>query len=180
VEERPGQELRANSSLAAPLPDQWLAMRFRTNWLWWVVGGYYVSSLVFSCADLVNQFVLPESAFEVAESVVSQMINPEGNDRWAMAVAALAPCVSAPWWEEVLYRGFLLPTLTLFMPITVSVPLSGILFGVHHQIPNSVIPLAALGAAWATIYVLSRNLWVTVLIHAMWNSRVFLGSLLGV
>ena len=29
------------------------------------------------------------------------MVAPEDNDRLAMLVASLAPCVSAPWWEEV-------------------------------------------------------------------------------
>jgi hypothetical protein len=33
--------------------------------------------------------------------VVTQMINPEGNDALAMFIGSLAPCVSAPWWEEV-------------------------------------------------------------------------------
>ena len=35
------------------------------------------------------------------ETIVSKMINPEDNDLASMAVGALAPCVSAPWWEEV-------------------------------------------------------------------------------
>ncbi len=26
---------------------------------------------------------------------------PQGNDIMAMTIGALAPCVSAPWWEEV-------------------------------------------------------------------------------
>ena len=29
------------------------------------------------------------------------MINPEHNDLRALAMGAIAPCVSAPWWEEV-------------------------------------------------------------------------------
>jgi len=163
--------------------DRWLSMKWRTTWLWWAVGGYYASCWVFACSDVLNQLLLPESLLEgdaLAESVVVQMVNPENNDRWAMAVASLAPCVSAPWWEEVLYRGFLLPTLSLWLPLPVSVPLSGVLFGLHHQMPASALPLSALGVAWALLYVLSRNLWVTILVHAMWNSRVFLGSLLGV
>jgi len=41
------------------------------------------------------------------------------------------------------------------------------------------VPLAALGFVWAVLYIQSRNLLVTILIHAMWNSRVFLGSLFG-
>jgi len=50
--------------------DRWLSMRFRTNWLWWVVGGYFASCWVFNCADLLNQFILPDDIFtEAAESV---------------------------------------------------------------------------------------------------------------
>jgi membrane protease YdiL (CAAX protease family) len=159
-------------------------MKWRnTTWLWWAIGGYYASCWVFSCADVLNQLLLPDAVLDaqaLAESVVEQMVNPEQNDKLAMAVASLAPCVSAPLWEEVLYRGFLLPTLGAFFPLPLSLPLSGLLFGLHHQIPASALPLSALGLAWALLYVLSRNLWVPVLVHAMWNSRVFLGSLLGV
>jgi uncharacterized protein len=158
-------------------------MKWHTMWLWWVVGGYFASCWVFACADVLNQLVLPEAVFEadaLAESLVAQMVNPEHNDKWAMAVASLGPCVSAPVWEEVLYRGFLLPALSLWMPLRFSVPLSGLLFGLHHQVLASALPLSALGASWALLYVLSRNLWVTVIVHALWNSRVFIGSLLGV
>lgn len=42
-----------------------------------------------------------------------------------------------------------------------------------------MLPLSVLGLVWSLLYLYSRNLLVTVLIHAMWNSRVFLGSLLG-
>ena len=97
---------------------------------------------------------------------VTLMINPENNDKWAMLVASLAPCVSAPWWEEVVYRGFLLPALSLFVPRpVVSVPLSGALFGLHHMMPESAIPLAALGTLWAGLYVASGNLAVTIVVH---------------
>ena len=164
--------------------DRWLTMGWRcSNWAWWVVGGYYASSFVFAITDLANQFILPDTAFEAAESVVTLMINPENNDRLAMAVASIAPCVTAPWWEEVLYRGFMLPALTLFMPPRLqgwlAIPISGLLFGLHHQALNSLLPLTALGAVWALLYRLSSNLTVTIMIHAMWNSRVFLGSALG-
>jgi len=43
---------------------QWLRLSWRSNWVWWVVGGYYVSSLVFSAADLLNQCLLPVAAFD--------------------------------------------------------------------------------------------------------------------
>lgn len=162
---------------------RWISMKWRSSWVWWVVGGYYISSFVFSLTDLLNQFILPESAFEATDSVVTLMINPENNDRLAMAVASIAPCMTAPWWEEILYRGFMLPAIAMCMPRRLqgwlAIPLSGLLFGLHHQALHSLLPLTALGAVWALLYRLSSNMVVTIIIHSMWNSRVFLGSALG-
>ena len=39
-----------------------------------------------------------------------------------------------------------------------------------------MLPLFALGLTWSTLYVLSGNLFVTILVHTLWNARVFLGS----
>ncbi|CAM9692173.1 unnamed protein product, partial [Phaeothamnion confervicola] len=156
---------------------KWLRLKWRTQWVWWVIGGYYVSSALFNVADLANQFLCP--VMPETEGVVARMINPEGNDMAAMAVGSIAPCITAPWWEEVLYRGFLLPALTLYMPLPLAVPVGSVLFAAHHMSVPSMLPLTALGLVWSLLYMLSGNLVVTVIIHALWNSRVFLGSLLG-
>jgi len=171
--------LRTNAGPFFGKASRWMKASWGTYWLWWAIGGYYVSSLAFHAADTVNQLVLPASAFEV-DSVVTQMINPEGNDILAMLVGSLAPCVSAPWWEEVLYRGFLLPALYLFYPPDVATLVSAVIFAAHHMSMSGMIPLTTLGYLWAVLYLLSGNLLVPILIHAMWNSRVFLGSLLGI
>ena len=41
------------------------------------------------------------------------------------------------------------------------------------------VPLAALGATWSYLYLASGNLLVPVAIHALWNARVFAGTVLG-
>lgn len=161
-----------------PTKGTWLRWKWKSNWVWWAIGGYYVSALFFNMADVLNQLVLPASLFE-EETVVSKLINPENKDRIAMAVGSIGPCVSAPVFEEVLYRGFLLPALACFLPMWAAIPASSVLFAIHHLNPTMVLPLAMLGFIWAVLYAKSRNLTVTILIHAMWNSRVFLGSLLG-
>lgn len=161
-----------------PKKGKWLRWKWKSNWVWWAIGGYYVSALFFNMADVLNQLLLPASLFE-EETVVSKLINPEGKDRIAMAIGSIGPCVSAPVFEEVLYRGFLLPALACFFPMWVAIPASSVLFALHHLNPTMVLPLAMLGLIWAILYSKSRNLTVTILIHAMWNSRVFLGSLLG-
>jgi len=158
---------------------KWMKMKWRSIWVWWTLGGYFLSAFVFNLCDVANQFLLPEKFFEV-ETVVSKMINPENNDILAMAVGSIAPCMTAPWWEEVLYRGYILPALTSWLPQKWAIPVSGILFAVHHMNMAGMIPLMGLGFLWALLYVRSQNLVVTIIIHAMWNSRVFLGSYLGV
>jgi membrane protease YdiL (CAAX protease family) len=57
---------------------------------------------------------------------------------------------------------------------------SAVIFAAHHMSMSGMIPLTTLGYLWAVLYLLSGNLLVPILIHAMWNSRVFLGSLLGI
>jgi membrane protease YdiL (CAAX protease family) len=146
------------------------------------MGGYFVSSWLFNISDVLNTYFLPLSVLEAAEnsSVVSQLVNPEGRDWLASVVGYLAPCINAPWWEEILYRGFLLPSMFLLLGYKRAVLVSGVLFSIHHSSLPAFLPLCILGWTWAILYTKSQNLWTTIVIHAMWNSRIFLGSWLGV
>lgn len=84
-------------------PHRWYTNKWDTYWIWWTIGGYFVSAWLFNIADFVNQIVLPPYLFaQQGEGVVSQLINPENNDFLASLVGYIAPCLSAPWWEEVL------------------------------------------------------------------------------
>ena len=159
---------------------KWFTSTWDTYWLGWVLGGYFVSSWVFNVSDMINQYVLPPSVFlDTTEGVVQQLINPENNDWWASLVGFAAPCWSAPWWEEVLYRGFMLPAMCCHMSFPLAVWLQGCVFSFHHMSTIGALPLAMLGWTWAILYTKSGNLLVTILIHAMWNSRVFIGNWLG-
>ena len=156
--------------------------RRKNNWIWWVIGGYSVSAWFFNIADFVNLYALPAQVLEDAimqEGVVTQLINPENNDFLASLVGYIAPCLSAPWWEEILYRGFFFPALSLYFPVWVSVLISGIVFSAHHLSLTAALPLAVLGWTWSGLYMASDNLWTTILVHALWNTRVFLSSWLG-
>jgi membrane protease YdiL (CAAX protease family) len=61
------------------------------------------------------------------------------------------PLLSVPWWEEVLYRGFLCPALSLFMPVRASVFVSGVVFSAHHLSIVAGLHLAVLGWTWAAL-----------------------------
>jgi membrane protease YdiL (CAAX protease family) len=162
---------------------RWFQFRIRhSNWLLWVMGGYCVSSFLFNMADGINQYVIPPSLLleQHETSVVSQLVTPEHNDRVASILAYIAPCVTAPWWEEVLYRGFLLPVLSAAFGYPVAALVQAVVFSAHHMSVTAFVPLLVLGYAWGILYRECQNLWVPVLIHAMWNSRVFFTSWLGI
>ena len=61
----------------------------------------------------------------------------------------------------------------------ISQQVSSLLFAAHHLSLTAALPLAALGATWSYLYLASGNLLVPVAIHALWNARVFAGTVLG-
>ena len=78
-----------------------------------------------------------------------------------------------------IHRGLIYPWLCSLLPMALATPLSALIFAGHHARSDVFIPLFSLGLLWASLYVLSGNLFVTVMVHFLWNSRVFLGSFLG-
>ena len=89
------------------------------------------------------------------------------------------PCVSAPLFEELQSRAFLLQALTAAMPLSRALAVQGVLFGAQHQQIGLQLPLTVTGYFWGVLYVNSGNLLVPILVHALWNARIFLGSYLG-
>ena len=161
-----------------PPRGKWMRARVHSNWCWWAIGVYFVSGLLFNIVDFVNQFLVPQAILN-EESVVSKLIHPENQDVVAMAIGSIGPCITAPFFEEILYRGYLLPALSCFMPLWLAIPVSSVLFAAHHLNLGGMLPLSVLGWAWAYTYVSSGNLFVCAFTHGLWNSRVFLSSLLG-
>ena len=160
---------------------RWLTIQWRAPWLLYALSGYFASLVCYNSVEAVNRCLLPPNPpglTPVDESLVAQLVHPEGGDRLALALGAVGPCVTAPIFEEVLYRGFLLPALCRFMPLRTALPLHALLFGVHHHALVSLLPLSALGLLWGVLYLRSGNLIVPILVHALWNSRIFISSLL--
>mmetsp|Transcript_11682 Transcript_11682/g.26591 ORF Transcript_11682/g.26591 Transcript_11682/m.26591 type:complete len:133 (-) Transcript_11682:22-420(-) len=80
--------------------------------------------------------------------------------------------VMAPLLEEVVFRGFLLATLTKWMPAPTAALVSAGLFGAAHLTSRDFAQLTALGVVLGLTYVRTKNLATPVLIHSFWNSGV--------
>ncbi|KAI5655395.1 hypothetical protein M9H77_32582 [Catharanthus roseus] len=155
-----------------PLPSDWFKFRLRGKWVFDVVLG----CLLFPLVNRLSQFnldllpVLPSTP--VTLSSVEQSIM--ARDPVAMALYALVLVVCAPLWEEIVFRGFLLPSLTKYMPVWCSILVSSVAFALAHFNVQRMLPLIFLGMVMGVTYARSRNLLPSILLHSLWNGFVFL------
>ncbi|MGB3207873.1 MAG: CPBP family intramembrane glutamic endopeptidase, partial [Crinalium sp.] len=82
--------------------------------------------------------------------------------------------IAAPLFEEFLFRGFLLPSLTRYFPAWGAIILSSFLFAIAHLSLSEVLPLMTLGIILGVVYTRSRNLLSSILLHSLWNSGTLL------
>ncbi|PIA62670.1 hypothetical protein AQUCO_00200585v1 [Aquilegia coerulea] len=80
--------------------------------------------------------------------------------------------VLAPLLEETVFRGFLMVSLTKWLPTPVSVLISAAVFALAHFTPGEFPQLFVLALGFS--YSQTRNLLTPITIHALWNSGVIL------
>lgn len=84
----------------------------------------------------------------------------------------------APFFEEILFRGFFLTSLARYLPLWGAIGLSGLVFAVAHLNLADILPLTVLGFVLGFVYTRSRNLLSSMLLHSLWNSGSFLSLLM--
>jgi membrane protease YdiL (CAAX protease family) len=153
-----------------PLPDDWFRFQWRSNWIVWGLGGYFVALPLVIVVSLINQKLWQGQGG-------SNPILPlalEGQDSVALLTFFITACVAAPMFEEIFFRGFLLPSLTRYMPVWGAIVASGLLFAIAHLSFSEVLPLATLGIVLGVVYARSRNLLASMLLHGLWNAGTLL------
>lgn len=80
----------------------------------------------------------------------------------------------APFFEELLFRGFLLPVLAREKGMAWALVLSALLFGAIHLQPIGLPTLSTLGFVMGLAMRQTGSLRSPVLIHACWNGGLFL------
>jgi membrane protease YdiL (CAAX protease family) len=172
--------------------SDWFTLQYEDRshyfrWYWWIVGGYCVSVWLVRLVDIfilrlidlsTNSVGSSLDQINIADDLMSVILHPENQSRLAMLFGSLAPCLIGPIWEELLFRGFLLPLLSSIMPGSTAMLLSAALFALQHGQIDILIQLFTLGLLWNFIYLNCKNLLVTMLVHIMWNSRSLVSTLL--
>lgn len=155
-----------------PLPSDWFKFSLKGKWYFDVGLGCLMFPLVNQLSQVnLNLLPLLPSA-PVAISNVEQSI--AARDPVAMALYAVVVSICAPIWEEIVFRGFLLPSLTKYMPVWCSVLVSSVAFALAHFNMQRMLPLVFLGMVMGSVFTRSRNLLPSMLLHSLWNAFVFL------
>ncbi|KAH9719340.1 CAAX amino terminal protease family protein [Citrus sinensis] len=155
-----------------PLPSDWFRFSLKGNWQLDVALG----CLMFPLVNRLSQFNLnllplmpsaPVTISSVEQSIMAR-------DPVAMALYAIVVSVCAPVWEEIVFRGFLLPSLTKYMPVWCAILVSSVAFALAHFNVQRMLPLIFLGVVMGVVFARSRNLLPSMLLHSLWNGFVFL------
>ncbi|BAT54923.1 hypothetical protein NOS3756_38980 [Nostoc sp. NIES-3756] len=153
-----------------PLPQNWFRFRFQDNWFLWGLGGYCAALPIVVIVSLINQQLWQGQG---GSNPLLQLAL-ESRNFTALGIFYVTAAIAAPLFEEVLFRGFLLPSLTRYVPVWGAILASATLFAAAHLSLSEILPLTALGIVLGVVYTRSRNLLAPILLHSLWNSGTLL------
>ena len=149
-----------------PLPEDWFRLKFKSNWFVWGFGGYLVAIPLVLLVSALNQQIWHGQG----GSNPLLFLALQAQDRVALAVFFCTASIAAPIFEEIMFRGFLLPSLTRYTSVNGAIVISGLIFAIAHLSLSEVLPLATLGIVLGFVYSRSRSLLAPMLLHCLWNS----------
>ena len=153
-----------------PLPKDWFKFKLADNWLVWGLGGYLVALPLVLLVSLINQLIWQGQG----GSNPLLLLALQAQDKVVLAIFFITSSIAAPVFEEIMFRGFLLPSLTRYVSVSGAIVISGFIFAIAHLSLSEVLPLATLGIVLGFVYTRSRNLLAPMLVHCLWNSATLI------
>lgn len=142
------------------------------GWLVWALLGIFTAPAIIAIVATGLTAISYEEATSGGKGTVdavSQLISLNTPTYISLMTAT---AIQAPILEETVFRGFLLTSLTKWMPTGWAVLLSALCFGAAHFSARDFPQLTALGIVMGFAYVRSRNLLTPMVIHGTWNGVV--------
>ncbi|CAG9461463.1 unnamed protein product [Pedinophyceae sp. YPF-701] len=136
------------------------------------------AALLFPAVDGLAQ--LGQALFPVEGDHLTQSLSESltSGDPTTTVLYFVIMAVCAPLWEEIMFRGFLLPSLTRSMPRLPAVIVSSAVFAMAHFNLQRFLPLLALGSMMGALFLHSRNILAPILLHSLWNVYILVSMAL--
>lgn len=158
-----------------PLEKDWFRFSLKEgNWLAWGVGGYLMAYPPVLLVSVLNAQIWQGKGG--SNPLLSLAL--ENRDNVALLFFFVTAAIAAPVFEEIFFRGFLMTSLTKFLPAWGAVVVSGGIFALVHLSFSEVLPLMTLGIMLGFVYGRSRNLLASIVLHGLWNSGTLISLFL--
>ncbi len=101
------------------------------------------------------------------------LVNISKETRWSgRVVFFIAAGVLAPLFEEMFFRGMLLPVLSKRLRVEWAVVAVSLLFALVHWDVSQFVTLFLLSVTFCLAYIYSETLWAPMVMHGLYNSIV--------
>ncbi len=100
------------------------------------------------------------------------------NNYLSFILLFLTTTLLAPLFEEIIFRGILLPTLSRDFGIILGIMVSAFIFALAHLSLGEMPPLFVLGMGLGITRIASGSLLSSVIMHSLWNGLTFLNLFL--
>tara|TARA_B100000886_G_scaffold97541_1_gene64720 strand:+ start:42 stop:1403 length:1362 start_codon:yes stop_codon:yes gene_type:complete len=100
------------------------------------------------------------------------------NNYLSFTLLFVTTTILAPLFEEIIFRGILLPTLSRNFGIISGILVSAFIFALAHLSLGEMLPLLVLGIGLGITRIASGSLLSSVIMHSLWNGMTFLNLFL--
>tara|TARA_Y100001978_G_scaffold95096_1_gene85167 strand:+ start:6 stop:848 length:843 start_codon:yes stop_codon:yes gene_type:complete len=100
------------------------------------------------------------------------------NNYLAFLILFITTTIIAPFFEEIIFRGVLLPVLSRDFGKIIGIVFSSFIFALAHLSFSEFPPLFILGIGLACTRLISGRLISSVVMHSLWNGLTFLNLFL--
>lgn len=131
------------------------------------VKGFDPAIILMGVVWMISTGILAEPIYEILPSADYDSIGLGG---WACFNVIIA----APVLEEYLFRGVILESFLKKYRIWLAVVISSLIFGVLHGFTGQGFTAVIMGMLFAVIYLKTKSLFATIILHALNNAVGFL------
>ena len=97
----------------------------------------------------------------------------QNDNYFSLILLFLTTTILAPLFEEIIFRGVLLPILSRDLGLISGILISAFIFAIAHLSISEMPPLLVLGMGLGITRIVSGSLLSSVVMHSLWNGLTF-------
>lgn len=130
--------------------------------------GVFLNILITGLMDLAIIYLPIKKQLEEFESLMEPLMEA------GLIPLVLAVSVSAPIFEEIIFRGIIFNDFKKAMPFWLAILTQGLLFGIFHGNWIQGVYATLVGIVLGIVYYKYRSIWAVILLHFSYNTMALL------